>query len=579
MSLRKNLDVQGELRKALARPTGADQIGAADGGTVQDALTVLGDDLAEAEAALTARPTSDTLAASGGAGLVGSNDGAGGSLWSTVAGFITYLRSSVGSAVVGFIQVGIGAVARTVQTKLRDTVSVKDFGAVGNGATNDTAAFQAALDAIKARGGGEVVIPQGTYLITSTLLYDGQRFNIRGDGRQASVILFNPASTSVCFNLDTPGAGGQNQSTISGLGFTSSNTVNKTAIRLYNVANVRVSEIAIANGGWQGTGSIGVRTFGRQFVTIENCEILCARPIVFSANPVWPSLGVDHFKVLNCEIGSTEGVGNATIDLGNGVAPPNLTIRGNAIVLGAVGIRGVDTTSGAASFNVRIDDNRFEQGADASAYCIDLDYSTYSLQTLVCVGNHYDSTRNGLRLRGALRVHLIGEHFPQSGARVNVNIDLIAGSELNINGCYGANGVKTITNARAVQTNAENTATVWSERYVFNAGFASGAQQSDVYFGGVPFTLAPDAVVPIADNNFTGFILVSTGEDVSAIYELRGPTNATAEVADLAGFFTPTKDSASAYNIYWDGPTSRYVIQSKRPVSAPISVYRIGTTA
>jgi hypothetical protein len=59
----------------------------------------------------------------------------------------------------GFIQAGTGAVQRTVESKLQDVVSVKDFGAEGDG-TNDTAAFANALAA-----SSTVYVPPGNYNI------------------------------------------------------------------------------------------------------------------------------------------------------------------------------------------------------------------------------------------------------------------------------------------------------------------------------------------------------------------------------------------------------------------------------
>ena len=56
-----------------------------------------------------------------------------------------------------------GAVDRTVQNKLQESVSVKDFGAVGDGVTDDTAAIQAVHDVAIATG-GSVYFPAGTYL-------------------------------------------------------------------------------------------------------------------------------------------------------------------------------------------------------------------------------------------------------------------------------------------------------------------------------------------------------------------------------------------------------------------------------
>jgi hypothetical protein len=57
------------------------------------------------------------------------------------------------SNAVTFLQAGTGAVTRTAQAKMRDVVSVADFGAVGDGTTDDYQAIRNALDSLPALGG------------------------------------------------------------------------------------------------------------------------------------------------------------------------------------------------------------------------------------------------------------------------------------------------------------------------------------------------------------------------------------------------------------------------------------------
>lgn len=75
----------------------------------------------------------------------------------------------------------IGGVPRPIRDKLGDTVSVRDFGAVGDGTVDDTLAIQTALTAART-----VRVPVGTYRVTGTLTV-GYGQSLLGDG-QASVI-------------------------------------------------------------------------------------------------------------------------------------------------------------------------------------------------------------------------------------------------------------------------------------------------------------------------------------------------------------------------------------------------------
>lgn len=84
-----------------------------------------------------------------------------------------------GSALVGFLQAGSGATGRTAQAKMRDTVSVKDFGAVGDGTTNDTAAIQAAIDSLGVKG-GTVVIDKDLRCLVDAALTVKPNVSLRG---------------------------------------------------------------------------------------------------------------------------------------------------------------------------------------------------------------------------------------------------------------------------------------------------------------------------------------------------------------------------------------------------------------
>jgi polygalacturonase len=50
------------------------------------------------------------------------------------------------SSKLNFTQAGSGATQRTVESKLQEVVSVKDFGAVGDGIANDAPKIQAAIN-------------------------------------------------------------------------------------------------------------------------------------------------------------------------------------------------------------------------------------------------------------------------------------------------------------------------------------------------------------------------------------------------------------------------------------------------
>lgn len=74
------------------------------------------------------------------------------------------LAEDDGSSLIGFIQAGTGAVARTAQAKMRETVTPEDFGATGDGVADDTAELAAMY-----ASGATAFDLRKTYLISTAL--------------------------------------------------------------------------------------------------------------------------------------------------------------------------------------------------------------------------------------------------------------------------------------------------------------------------------------------------------------------------------------------------------------------------
>ena len=122
--------------------------------------------------------------------------------------------ASEGSSLIGHIASGTGAVARTVQSKLRDFVSANDFGAVGDGVSRPLSTFFATLGAaqvvyphatslteeidgiaiqaaINAVGSGTVYAPSPNYITSATIEMETAGCTLIGAGRSGCNILAN----------------------------------------------------------------------------------------------------------------------------------------------------------------------------------------------------------------------------------------------------------------------------------------------------------------------------------------------------------------------------------------------------
>ena len=221
--------------------------------------------------------------------------------WDNITG------TSSNSASIVYIPAGASAVTTTVQAKLRERISVFDFGATGDGVTDDTAAIQAALTyAINVDK--EVFMPGGTYKTSATLTVT-LGVCLIGEGRGNTLIYYSGASSAILAS--------NWQGTISDLAiFVSAATANGIEIgnvsRFPTLRNVYVDGTAIDDLGLVSSGSGFYLNAGTGFssaAALENCYSLQFKfgLNIFgtnSSNNCWTGITINNCWFLgNSEVG------------------------------------------------------------------------------------------------------------------------------------------------------------------------------------------------------------------------------------------------------------------------------------
>jgi hypothetical protein len=189
------------------------------------------------------------------------------------------LAASSGSSLIGYQPAGTGAVATTVQTKLRQTVSVMDFAGIDpTGVSDSTVGIQAAVTFARAQGGEsrKLYWPRGTYLITNTIILGTNQYIEFDPGVTINFVPIDPLNTPmfVAANQSEVYLDG-NGATLIGTRGTVAGQGSGNAIELYGTDNATVRNFVIkdfATDGiiiWGDTSGSGPCTN----VLIENCTV------------------------------------------------------------------------------------------------------------------------------------------------------------------------------------------------------------------------------------------------------------------------------------------------------------------
>lgn len=249
----------------------------------------------------------------------------------------TFYGNSAGYAAMSGSSL-INPVIRTFNTKLDDFVSIRDFGATGDGITDDTVAINRALQQIYKTGVNEtqplarrtIYFPGGTYRVTDSLLIPPYA-RLIGDGASSTVInqvlnktlvKLSDSGFNVNGNLGLGGTTLPNEIVIQDLKFFNSNTVTSVPmLEIDSASNVTVYNTSFVGsqspGFYSNLVSINSSVQTPTNLTFDSCKFLSAGTgINFVAGAVTNvRLHKNYFDhLVNCSISVNDSLNLTSIN-------------------------------------------------------------------------------------------------------------------------------------------------------------------------------------------------------------------------------------------------------------------------
>ena len=233
-----------------------------------------------------------------------------------------------------FVQSGTGAVTRNMQDKARESVSVKDFGAVGDGVTDDTAAIQSALNyCFSSRT--SLFVPAGHYKFTPLTFTASDSESDLYEDSEKGILIFGESRTNswldgtLTFKGTGPFSGYSNRFSGMRLDTLNLHNTNGDALIFSGYGKTVVSNCIVRGTNGTALSLLG----GSEFMSI-NCEYYASVTNLKVRATSIDGASIDAAVIMfrDCDIANTVGGGSSARNIDYNAVGRNITFNGGNII-------------------------------------------------------------------------------------------------------------------------------------------------------------------------------------------------------------------------------------------------------
>jgi hypothetical protein len=315
----------------------------------------------------------------------------------------------------------------------------QDYGAIGDGQADDTAALNSWIAVLNAADGRKGVWPAGTYKVTQSLTaLTRPGVVIEGGGKRVTNLLLVPSGSGMIglhFNVT------QDFCSLSGVTITSADlSYTKTGLQVTDARMFRCRDVEVSFSG--GLNSIGFVYKGRELPYLESCVFRAPLPVAVYQNPNYAQLTMDAVRWVNVQTiaGGADGVAHpasglvyANVLIETGATITNWSVDTLIMKGGLYGIFTPQTSAapgGLESGAITLTNVRHEQPTGSTGYAFffnfgfGVDYCR-TITAINCAAGWYGAgnTSNGCwYFRNIHSVVLINCDYPTSGNWLDIDL-------------------------------------------------------------------------------------------------------------------------------------------------------------